>query len=415
MTGTEAGTAAPRRFRFRFLVRGEQSTSLLRLAVLSLARCNPAVSVVVVYANDQPAIDPGLFGSELDHAVVHVPPGEDAVAKAVGRGSRRHLFHWRHSPEVRAALPAFDGFDVHADADLLFLRPLDLIALVEPLAAGRIAAVVDESTLDHFAAVSADAGGPSTAAMPTAEPGGQMWQTGLIFSDPTDDGGLYDHVWQAALDTAASGRLAELPNDDMAIFAALLGFGGPLWHRALALGHDWNYVSDELKDPGVFGRVAHYGGRRAKDHLLMSAARMFPLHDAGRAVPWGSLFRQADAGNGRAVRGLFGSLPLDGRRPVTPLLPLPLCLTWLVPHGVERMHLDATTVVATRPDERPEDSHVTFHVHHDGRMVRRVVQHGDPSLTVLPAGATTVTLIAVADRPGLALRTHGLVFTGDPR
>jgi hypothetical protein len=403
-----------RPFRFRFLVRGKQTVDLLRIALLSLARCHPEVSVVVVDANDRPVIDINLFGIDLDHAVVHVPPGDDAVASQVGRGSRRHLFHWRHSPEVRVALPPFDGFDVHTDADLLFLRPMDLAALAEPLGVGRIAAAMDESTLAHYAAVSTT-GGRRAGALLGAEPGGPMWQTGLVFSDPADDGGLYDRVWRAAVGIAATGGIADLPDDDMAIFAAVLGYGGPLWHRALALGHDWNYISDTEKDPGVFGRVAHYGGRRAKEHLLTEAVRMFPPRNIDRRMPWGSFFRQADVGTKAPTRGVFDFLPLDGQQNPMALLPLPLCLTWAVPEGVTQMYMEATTRFTARPDEEADGCSVTFHVHGDGRLVERVVYGRDSSFMIAPSGATTITVICVGDRPGLALETHGLVIPGDPR
>lgn len=413
-------TAASRRsgppFRFRFLVRGDQGTSLLRLAVLSLERCHPTVSVVVVDANDRATVDPGLFGTALAHEVVHLEPGEDVVAKALGRGSRQHVFHWRHSPQVRAALPPFEGFDVHADADLLFLRPLDLTALAGPLRAGRIAAVVDESTLDHYAAVSGAPIGPSAVAPGGGEPGGPMWQTGLIFSDPADDGGLYDLVWEAACEAAVAGRLAALPDHDMALVAAVLGYGGALWHRALPLGHDWNYITDAVKDPGIFGRVAHYGGRRAKEQLLTRTEPLIQDTGAHTAMPWGTVHRPPAEGS-RALgpaRGLFGRPLIDDPGRGSPPLPLPLCLTWAVPPDTDLLHVVAT-VCPTSTHASLGEGTVTLHVHVDGRPRERRGPGAEVSLTADAAGASTVTVVAVGDRPGLVLRSLELTTSGGSR
>ncbi|MGH8902506.1 MAG: hypothetical protein ACRDYA_12710 [Egibacteraceae bacterium] len=155
------GRRVSERFRFRFVVRGEQANALVRYAMTSLRRCHPGAGIVLVDANDTPAwVTPGAR-IEGDVAIVHLPPEEDDVARAVGRGSRRHLFYWRHSPQVLEALPATDRYAVYADADIVFLRPLDLASLLGPLARGRIAAALDESTLEYFQALSMVASTPA--------------------------------------------------------------------------------------------------------------------------------------------------------------------------------------------------------------------------------------------------------------
>ena len=61
-------------------------------------------------------------------------PPQDAVASCVGRGSPKHLFYWRHSPELLATIDEHSPsrFDVHADTDMLFLRTMDLLKTREP-------------------------------------------------------------------------------------------------------------------------------------------------------------------------------------------------------------------------------------------------------------------------------------------
>lgn len=398
-----APSVTSRRFRFRFVVCGDQAAELLVLAVLSLQRCHPGAHVVVVDANDVPTIDTRLFGTALEHTVLHVRPGLDAIARAVGRATRQHLFYWRHSPELRKALPTFDGLDVHADADLLFLRPLDLAALLGPLSRGRIAAAVDESTLDHYAAVSSEAGASTGATLSGDGFGGPMWQAGLLFSNPADDGGLFDLFWQSAVETADAGGIGSLPNDDMAIFAALLGCGGPLWERALALGHDWNYITDAVKDPGVFGRVAHFGGHRAKDLLLQDTATILTLRDNRRLAAWGTIYRNTiiEPCGARPLRRLW-TLPAPDSRPDGPQLPVPFCLTWPAPTGAQAVRVTAELVV---PDDGGGGASVTVLVGVDGRQAGQwVTCDGRVSATVTTAGAETVTVIAVGDRPGLILR-----------
>lgn len=401
-----ATAAASERFRFRFVVRGDQTAELLMLAVQSLERCHPGTHVAVVDANDVPRIDSGLLGTTLRHTVVHIRPGSDPVARIVGRGSRRHLFYWRHSPEVRKALPAFDGFDVHADADLLFLRPLDLAALLGPLSRGRIAASVDESSLDHYAAVSVAAGQTAGGPFPGGRFGGPMWQAGFLFSNPADDGGLFDLFWQATVEVAAAGQLVSLPDDDMAIVAMLLGCGGPLWERALALGHDWNYITDAVKDPGVLGRVAHFGGRRAKGLLLRHAPTMFPARGAYQSAAWGTIYRkEVDDEDGVSPRRGLWILPEpdDGVDTAAPL-PVPFCLTWPVPTGVQSLQVAGNTIA---PDGASSPASVAVLVSVDGRQVGRWVtseSEGRISVTVETAAAETVTVITAGNRAGLMFR-----------
>lgn len=100
LAGQCAASFASHHFRVRFVARGERATKLVILAVKSLARCHPGVTVVVVDANDAPALDSAMFQVRIDLHVVHVRPADDAVARAIGRGSRQHLFYWRHSPQL---------------------------------------------------------------------------------------------------------------------------------------------------------------------------------------------------------------------------------------------------------------------------------------------------------------------------
>jgi hypothetical protein len=246
LAGLRTDHAPARAFRFRFVARGEPTNTLVTSAVYSLKRCHPSVGVIVVDANDVPTLARTQFHDAGEFEVIHVVPEMDGVAKAVGRGSRRHLFYWRHSPQLIDALPQVDQFDVHSDADIIFLRPFDLRALLGPLEQGRIAAAIDESTLDYYQTVQALA--PASGAQ-----GGPLLQGGLVFRNPADDGGFYTRFWELAEQVAASGQLSDLPWDDMSILSMLLTQGGPLWERLLILGHEWNFISDANKDPGVFG------------------------------------------------------------------------------------------------------------------------------------------------------------------
>lgn len=369
-----AGALASHRFRFRFVARGEQATKLVALAVQSLARCHPGAAVVVVDANETRALNRDLFRVPTDLQVVHVRPTDDPVARVVGRGTRQHLFYWRHSPQLRQVLPPCDRYDVHADSDLLFLRPMDLSSLLRPVGRGRVAAAVDESSLEHHAALGVMASSPAAALFPAVGVGGPLLQAGLIFTDPCNDGGLYDLCWDLAVVAARSGHLSQLPADDMCIVTAVLGQGGPLWERLLPLGHDWNYITDAVKDPGVFGCVAHYGGR-AKALLLARTSELLPPQGDDGA-PWGTVTMPRSAERATVFRGPWqrgsprpGCWPGDSAG--APLaVPLPFALTWLVPAGVTTAVV-AGVLEANRGD-RMERAGATLFVYVDGRLVRRL-------------------------------------------
>jgi hypothetical protein len=147
---TESKRMASERFQFRFVARGDYANALVVFAVESLRRCHPNVGILVIDANDSPILARTAFGRCQHPTTVHVPPGEDEISRVVGRGSPRHLFYWRHSPQVLNALPSSDRYAVDADCDIVFLRPMDLRSLLGPLARGRIAATVDESSLDYY-------------------------------------------------------------------------------------------------------------------------------------------------------------------------------------------------------------------------------------------------------------------------
>ena len=130
------------------------------------------------------------------------------------------------------------------------------------------------------------------------------------------------------------GGLNDLPWDDMCILTALLGPGGPLWERLLPLGHEWDYISDAQKDPGIFGCVAHYGGRRAEAELILAQRRRV-LPAPGQAERDG-LLGDDDRTDQRCARWIRG--PWGRPQSQAPMvfndhrsLPLPFCFTWPVP------------------------------------------------------------------------------------
>lgn len=411
-----AGLVASSRFRFRFVARGERATQLVALAVQSLARCHPGAAAVVVDANDAPAIDRGLFPVRSDLQVVHVRPADDPVARAVGKGTRQHLFYWRHSPQLREALSPYDRYDVNADADLLFLRPMDLSSLVRPMERGRIAAAVDESSLEHHTALGAVASSPATALLPAVGVGGPLLQTGLIFTNPGNDGGLYDLCWGFAVAAAKSGYLAELPSDDMCIVTAMLGQGGPLWERLLPLGHEWNYVTDAVKDPGVFGCVAHYGGHRAKALLLARTGELFPP-GADDGAPWGTVTTPSSAGEAAVFRGPWQRRSLKPSWPArdavgAPIaVPLPFALSWPVPPGITTVVI-AGVLEADR-GECPEKAEAALFVYADGRLVRRLPITGRSVRATIHLGhAETVTVIGTSALLGHVVRLEKCFRSG---
>lgn len=405
---TEPESPVSARFRFRLVARGERANALVVFAVKSLIRCHPNAGILLVDANDTPALKHDLFGVEGDFEIVHFPPDEDDVARAVGRGSRQHLFYWRHSPELLSALPASDRYDVYSDADIIFLRPLDLASLMSPLANGRIAAAVDESSLDHYEQLGLLASLPASRMLPAAGAGGPLLQAGLIFTNPADDGGFYDHFWHFAVNAATSGHLPDLPSDDMCIVAALLGQGGLLWERLLALGHEWNYITDAQKDPGIFGCAAHYGGHRAKAFILAQSEDLFPPADRSHpAAPWGTVARVDAAAGPALIRGFWqdrtrapvNSQPSQGDLTV----PVPFALSWLVPLGVRTFEMLATL------EGIPEREHAeaTFYVYVDGHLVYRLPsRRGQVHTSVHLGVAETVTIIGVSSAHGCQVRLN---------
>jgi hypothetical protein len=329
---------ASQRFRFRFVARGEVFTKGLLCTVESLRRCHPGASIVVVDANDEAALDSRQLPDRCK--LVHLPPSIDEVARCVGRGSPRHLFHWRHSPDFLAALGDPDGlFDVHADTDMLFLRPMDLASLIPHLEAGRVAMAIDRSTIDYYRQTEELLSRGSSAAVPLVGSRGPLVQGGLLFRNPADDGGLLERMWDLVCADARAGMLPAVPWDDMAFLTMLLGHGGPLWGRLLPLGHEWNFISHEGYDPGVLGYVAHYGGAaEQKQFMIDRFSELFPsvAQTPGLAL-WEREPDIARVGYGRV--GFSGNCGYDalkvvihGKR-VREALSLhpPFSVTWRVP------------------------------------------------------------------------------------
>jgi hypothetical protein len=374
-------TVASDRFRFRFVTRGEKANALVVLAMRSLRRCHPNVAILLIDANDAPVFHDASADVVSDLHVIHISPDEDDVAQVAGRGSRRHLFYWRHSPQVLAALPPSDRYAVYADGDIIFLRPMDLASLIRPLKAGRIAATVDESSIDYYGRLGKLAPGLS-GMLPAAGSGGPLLQSGLIFTNPADNDRFYNRFWELAVAVARSGHLTDLPFDDMCLVTALLGQGGPLWERLLPLGHEWNYITDAHKDPGIFGCAAHYGGHRAKSFILGQWNSLFPA--ANTSESWGTVAVGTDDTR-TVVRGSWqcqgpGGLPLS--------VPVPFALSWLIPPDV--CSFDFSAVL-------PQAAEVAFFIYVDGRLTDRIPAHsGCIQTTVRFARAETVTVIGVS-------------------
>lgn len=402
---------ASQRFRFRFVARGDRANELVALAVKSLARCHPRAGMIVVDANDTPTLRADIFGAVNDLQIVHVRPSDDPVARAVGRGTRQHMFYWRHSPQLRGQLPSCDRYDVHADGDLLFLRPMDLAALLRPMAQGRIAAAIDESTLDHYGALGIIASTLLADMLPAAGSGGPLLQTGLIFSNPADDGALYDRFWDFALAAAASGHLEQLPSDDMCIVAALLGQGGPLWERLLPLGHEWNYITDAVKDPGIFGCAAHYGGHRAKTFILAQTGTLFPPGDDAQVAPWGTVTSPNGAPESALFRGPWqrrlSPHSIDNSISTPLSIPLPFALSWPVPREMTRVDISG---VLDGPGSHTGigDDRANLFVYADGRLVQRLLaEDRRVQATVHLGHAETVTVIGTTTFPECVLHLDG--------
>lgn len=417
------------RFRFRFVARGQQSNDLVALAVRSLICCHPSADVVVVDANDEPMLAAERFGPGGNVTVVHLRPGDDPVSRAVGKGTAGHLFYWRHSPELLSSLPPWPGHDVHADADLLFLRPMDLSALEGPLSRGRIAAVVDESTMDHYSALGRVSSMPLATMLDAPGVGGPLLQAGLIFSNPADDGGFYDLLWRFAVAAAEAGRLDTVPSDDMGVVSSLLGQRGPLWERSLALGHEWNYISGALKDPGVFGCVAHFGGRRAKKYLLAQSGTLFPPDADISRTPWGSMRRPDGPGGPTVVHGLWRRtwLPVDetawaGNGAAAAVdetasapdgaaieIALPFSLSWQVPPGRTTALIDGAIQAGRHEAPAGDGAGPVLFVYLDGHLMDRVPAEGSRFRRPVHLGkAETITVIGTSPSSDSTIRLHHL-------
>ncbi|MFD7707538.1 hypothetical protein [Streptomyces sp. NPDC059786] len=432
MSTTEAYVADPEdqksskpaseRFRFRLLARGEKANALAPLAVKSLLRCHPNVEIIVIDANDTPQLDHTMFGMAGAFELLHIVPEEDEVARAVGRGTRHHLFYWRHSPQLLSALPHTDRYDVHCDADIVFLRPLDLASLLGPLAKGRIAAAVDESTLEYYAKLGRLAATTAGGLLPAAGSGGPLLQAGMIFSNPRDDGGFYQEFWKLAVDAANAGCLTDLPWDDMCVVSALLGQGGSLWERLLPLGQEWNYITDTVKDPGIFGCAAHYGGHRAKAFVLGQADRLFPRQETDRAeCPWGTATTiDPETGHARLTRGLWQIQdPLDERGNLglprdSLTVGLPFSLTWAIRNDAPDLVLRAR-ISAGDAESAQENASAAFFVYVDGRLHQRLEpEDGHVEARVRLDQEETVTLLAVSSVEASTARVEVSVTAAAP-
>jgi hypothetical protein len=320
-------------FRFRFISRGKTANHLTQLAVKALQWCHPGVRVTVIDANDEPQLSSEEFpGVDL----LHVIPRNDSVAERLGRGSRKHLFYWRHSPEVLAVVPRDTEFTAYMDSDILLMRPMDLSSLIDPLRQGRIAVLVDESMLVYIDQLRERAYTMSPV-LNVPGTGGPLLQGGLIFSHVEDDGNLYQEFWRLAEIAAAEDILNLLPFDDMALLTALLTQGGKLWKRWLPLGYEWNYITAADQDPGVFAVGAHYGGFRAKALVLDSSNRFTVPNTLEHA--WGSTSSGCMNGQRRFLRGVISGLPKDGF--VHYRLAPPFAISWIAQHDTQSVTIEA--------------------------------------------------------------------------
>ena len=382
---------ASARFRFRLVARGEIAGQMSHIAVQSLRRCHPAAAIVLVDANDEPQIDFDEIGVGGDFVVIHIPPGDDEVARAVGRGSRHHLYYWRHAPQLLEALPFADRLDAFLDCDVVHLRPMDLGSLLSPLEAGRILATVDESTLEFYDALGVLASGPAIELLPSAGAGGPLIQGGMLFANPRDDGSLYARFWELAVRAAKMGVLESLPWDDMCLLTSLLGQGGPLWGRLQVLGHEWNYITDARKHPGVFGVSAHFGGRRAQSLLLSDRPRLLTK---GQAACWGAIGPEV---SGSAPRCVVWPPTAEGSGDESGALgavPWPWALSWPVESDVRSCRITVGLQKGDRPDATDAEFRLFLYV--DGRFERSLQSTAGTATTeVSTLGAETLTAIGV--------------------
>jgi hypothetical protein len=267
----------------------------------------------------------------------------------------------------------------------MFLRPMDLTSLVAPLQHGRIAAAVDESTINYFGMIRRAAGYTSRL-LPVVGTGGPLLQAGMVFTNPADDGDVFAQFWQLALATARTGHIDRLPFDDMCLLTALLGQGGPLWERLLPLGHEWNYITSETQDPGIFGCAAHYGGHRAKSFLLAHQHDFSPQDDE---TCWGSITDHQAAPLQADVQALRLWRSWSNGPAQSEAVPIPFALSWNIPYGADRFEFQARTSTG---------GSATFLLYIDGRLAGRAWTSGGSAATVLEFGqANVVTVIAVTD------------------
>lgn len=393
------------RFRFRFVTRGEQANRSVLCAARSLRRCHPSAPMVVLDANDQVHLD----GEQLPDQcrLVHVPPEHDEIARCLGRGTRQHMFYWRHSPQaLEAAGLQPDLLDVYVDTDVLFLRPLDLQSLVPHLDAGRIAMAIDRSSIEYYRLMEDLAVRSDSSVFPVAGSRGPMVQGGLLFRNPENDGGLLELLWKLASADARSGVLSWVPWDDMAFLTTLLGHGGPLWGRLLPLGHEWNFISEDGYDPGVFGYLAHYGGpSHVKDHMVKRFTQLFPPVDALRELAlWQREPDIARVGYGRV--GLAGEAGYDALRVVvrgqrmSNVLSLhpPFSATWAVPPSANTLAFGPAFNDSSRHTPH-SPSRVRLQCYLDGSHATSLeISESDAGCARLPVhGAECVTLIGTTD------------------
>ena len=395
------------RFRFRFLVRGDAASRLIFYATASLNRCHPRAAIVVVDANDEPTVNQRNLPDGA--SLVYLPPPQDEVANCLGRGSTKHIFYWRHSPAILAAIgPAQGRFDVHADSDMLFLRPFDLGALIPYLEVGRIAMAIDRSTQDYYQFLEKVAPCSGSTAFPVAGSRGPMVQGGLMFRNPYDDGGLLQLLWEYACRDARTNGLAHAPWDDMAFLSNLLGHSGDLWGRLLPLGHEWNFISNTERDGGVFSYVAHYGGSPKDVDFI--AGRYTQLYPSVRALQDLQLWqREPDivrVGYGRV--GLAGesgydalSVTVTGKRIENALsLHPPFCASWRVHPSADYFSFTPSLNDTCRFVGNGE-MRVRLLCYVDGafRQEERIVGRTGAQLKLQVRDAESVTLIGVTAEP----------------
>ena len=270
-------------FRFRFISRGEVANKLTQISVKSLQHCHPGILLTVIDANDIPQLKVEDFP---EVHLVHIIPCNDEIAQRVGRGSRKHIFYWRHSPVVLSAIPADTEFAVYVDSDIIFIRPMDLSSLVDLLRMGRIAVAVDESLITYTNLIQERTNLiKSILNVPGAC--GPLLQTGLIFCNNNNNGIFFGEFWRLAKIAANENMLDLLPFDDMTLLTLLLTSGGKFWDRWLPLSPEWNFITVVGQDPGVFAVGAHYGGYKAKNLLLENPEQFTIINSAEFA--WGSV------------------------------------------------------------------------------------------------------------------------------